>query len=166
MRREKFIDTARLAISCEGNIAFGKEAIEVFGNASEIFELGHREAVERFPPLAAIAGRLFSHQTADAAARDVDWALEHGVEMVTLDSEDYPHRLRECPDPPLMLYLRGRCNFHRERFIAIVGTRAATQYGRQNLLFDKRFQGTHCGGIRLIQQHWFCNIMLQKRHKQ
>ena len=131
MRREKFIDTARLATSCEGNLAFGKEAIEAFGNASEIFELGHREAVERFPPLAAIAGRLFSRQTADAAARDVDWAMEHGVEMVTIDSEDYPYRLRECPDPPLLLYLRGKCNFHRDRFIAIVGTRAATQYGRR-----------------------------------
>ncbi len=148
MRRDLFIDTARVAACCEGNMAFGKEIIEAFGNASEIYDFGPKGAVEHFPPLARIAGRLFSHEKHEAAARDVDWALEHGVDMVTIDSRRYPQRLRECPDAPLMLYMKGECNFSRERFIAIVGTRAATQYGRRYC--DKIVEGLARCGIKPV----------------
>lgn len=125
------IDTARLAACFEGNSTPAKEILETFGSASAIFETGQREAVKRYPPLAGIAGRLFSRKTAEAAERDIDWALDHGVDITAATDDDYPQRLKQCPDAPLLLYKRGRCNFSRPRFIAIVGTRASTQYGRR-----------------------------------
>lgn len=56
-------------------------------------------------------------------------ALERsGVWVLTLLDEGYPAILRNLPDPPAILYGRGRFPFI-ERAVAVVGTRNATEYG-------------------------------------
>lgn len=54
-----------------------------------------------------------------------------GAHVVTLPSAEYPERLREIPDPPLVLYVRGDLLPQDEYAVAIVGSRRATPYGRQ-----------------------------------
>lgn len=125
------IDTARLAGCFEGNSTPAKEILDTFGSATAIFEMGRQAAVNTYPPLERIAGKLFSRERADAAAREIDWALEHGIEMIAATDSDYPARLSNCPDAPLLLYKKGNIDFSRPRFVAIVGTRASTQYGRR-----------------------------------
>ena len=131
MRRDFLIQTATLAGCFEGNTTPAKEILDTFDSAGAIFEMGRREAVRTYPPLERIAHKLFSRERLDAAARDVDWAMEHDVEMIAATDRDYPQRLLQCPDPPLILYKKGRIDFSRPRFIAIVGTRASTQWGRR-----------------------------------
>lgn len=131
MRRDYLIHTATLAGCFLGNSTPAKEILETFGSASAIFEMGRDDALQRYPPLEQIAGRLFSGRTAADAARDIDWALEHDVNIIAYTDSDYPARLKQCPDPPLLLYTKGRCDFSRPRFAAIVGTRASTQWGRR-----------------------------------
>ena len=53
-----------------------------------------------------------------------------GVRILTRDSADYPAALLEIPTPPLLLYLRGTLAQDRPR-VAVVGSRAATRYGRR-----------------------------------
>ena len=55
--------------------------------------------------------------------------LQLGV--LTLDDPDYPRLLREIPDPPPVLYLRGTIKPEDEWAVAVVGTRRVTAYGRQ-----------------------------------
>ena len=43
----------------------------------------------------------------------------------------YPPRLKEIPDPPPILYIRGEITSDDERSVAVVGTRKATAYGRE-----------------------------------
>ena len=131
MRRDFLIHTAALAGCFEGNSTPAKEILDTFGSAGAIFEMGRRDAVHAYPPLERIAHKLFSRERLDAAARDIDWALEHDVEMIAAGDRDYPARLAQIPDAPLLLYKKGRIDFSRPRYIAIVGTRASTQYGRR-----------------------------------
>ncbi len=63
----------------------------------------------------------------EQADRELIRARDAGVKIVTADSEEYPACLRNTPDPPLFLYIRG--SFPREDSIAIVGTRKPTHYG-------------------------------------
>lgn len=46
---------------------------------------------------------------------------------------DYPERLRSCADAPVMLYFKGDTTFNRAKVISIVGTRNATDYGREQI---------------------------------
>lgn len=53
-----------------------------------------------------------------------------GLRVMTLQDADYPERLRNISDPPLVLYIRGRMPvFDEEVAIGVVGTRNPTQYG-------------------------------------
>jgi DNA processing protein len=53
-----------------------------------------------------------------------------GVMVVPRDAEEYPKNLREIPDPPAVLFVRGRLD-ERDRFaVGLVGSRRSTPYGR------------------------------------
>ena len=54
-----------------------------------------------------------------------------GVSALTWRDSGYPARLKEIPDPPPVLYVRGSLTSEDERSIAVVGTRKATAYGRE-----------------------------------
>ncbi len=66
----------------------------------------------------------------EKAKQQEEWCIEHGVRIITIDDEDYPSRLRSCPDAPLVLYVRGNCNMNPAHVINIVGTRMCTAYGK------------------------------------
>jgi len=64
---------------------------------------------------------------------DAEWErLEReGLTAVHLRSADYPALLREIHDPPPVLYVRGELSPLDDRTVAVVGSRAATPYGRE-----------------------------------
>ncbi len=54
-----------------------------------------------------------------------------GVQLLCWDSPTYPRSLREAPNSPPLLYLRGELREEDRWAVAIVGTRRMTAYGRQ-----------------------------------
>ena len=58
---------------------------------------------------------------------------ENGGTMHCYLDKTYPTRLKSIPDGPLFLFTRGRFNFENPRILAVVGTRQASQYGKQAL---------------------------------
>lgn len=55
---------------------------------------------------------------------------EKGIEILTLQDAKYPERLRNIPDPPVVLYILGRMPAVDESLmIAVIGTRKASPYG-------------------------------------
>ena len=55
---------------------------------------------------------------------------EIGASALTLDDLDYPSVLKELPDAPPVLYMRGTLTTEDDWAVAIVGTRKASTYGR------------------------------------
>ena len=45
--------------------------------------------------------------------------------------DEYPERLKQCADSPLMLYYKGMEGIFEKRMLAVVGTRMATSYGKR-----------------------------------
>ena len=54
------------------------------------------------------------------------------IEPVTQKSSFHPNLLKECPDRPYLLYLKGNINPNDQELISIVGTRNCTTYGLRN----------------------------------
>jgi len=53
------------------------------------------------------------------------------LRMMTIQDADYPERLRQLTDPPVLLYIRGKVfHFDEEVAIGVVGAREPSQYGR------------------------------------
>lgn len=66
----------------------------------------------------------------ERASRAVAYCLEHNISIVTIQDAEYPERLRNIPDPPVVLYIRGKLPPVDDHVVlGVVGTRKATPYG-------------------------------------
>ena len=61
---------------------------------------------------------------------ELEFMQEHQIRAITLNDDDYPQRLRECADAPIVVYFRGNADLNQSKIINIVGTRQCTQYGK------------------------------------
>ncbi len=60
--------------------------------------------------------------------KQLEYAGNNGIRIVTFCEEDYPERLKNIYQPPPVIYIRGKFNLGDS--LAVVGTRKATPYGR------------------------------------
>ncbi|WP_243651300.1 DNA-processing protein DprA [Hymenobacter gummosus] len=58
-------------------------------------------------------------------------AEKDGARLLYYTRPDYPARLRPVPDAPVLLYYQGTAELNNARTLAVVGTRQATDYGRE-----------------------------------
>ena len=65
------------------------------------------------------------------ADQEWSWVVTHGIRVWTQEDEDYPYRLRQCPDRPLLLYSKGNVHPSDGHIVSIVGTRRATERGKE-----------------------------------
>ena len=98
----------------------------------------YRAILEASPKSLSSLGGIGA-RTADDIAKwretvdlDAELALAEkaGVEIITLEDEDYPRLLKEIHDPPLALYVRGELPpFGTSSALGVVGTRRPSRYG-------------------------------------
>ena len=64
------------------------------------------------------------------AAQEMEFITKHDIKPLLLGTSDYPQRLAECPDAPIIMYYMGSADLNQRRVINIVGTRQCTTYGK------------------------------------
>jgi DNA processing protein len=64
------------------------------------------------------------------AAAEMEFISKNNISALTMQDDDYPARLRECTDAPIILYYKGEADLNQRRVINIVGTRHCTSYGQ------------------------------------
>lgn len=105
--------------------------LEHFGSEQAVLA-ARPEALRAVPGVGAklSAQIALAAETIDAAAV-IDLCRQHDVAILTPEEPDYPARLREIPDPPGVLFVRGQWQRADDLAVAVVGTRHATVYGLQ-----------------------------------
>ena len=102
---------------------------------------GSEEAVfrEKQSVLAKIPGigevlskEIVQQNVLERAEREMVFIEKNKITPLYFTDRDFPYRLKECPDSPIMLYAKGNLSLNEGRFVAVVGTRNATEYGKEN----------------------------------
>lgn len=103
--------------------------IERFGTPEGVFAASPDD-LEGIPGLSCKQAERLADATYLPTQAQLD-ALTHGaVRVVPRGDPAYPHNLRDLPDAPPVLFVRGALD-ERDRFaVALVGTRQASPYGR------------------------------------
>ncbi len=65
------------------------------------------------------------------ADKTIAFHQKTNVQSLFYSDSKFPRRLNQCIDAPTQLFFKGNINLNNARFVAIVGTRAATEYGRE-----------------------------------
>lgn len=136
------MDTREKTALCALNMVLGFEPktahalIGHFGSAAAVFEASRREREEACPYNSKV--KLLNGEDLSRAEDELS-GLETGggdsCAFVPYGDESYPSALAECPDAPIGLYLRGNRPlsevFDARPYIAVVGTRDISPYGRE-----------------------------------
>ena len=104
--------------------------VEHFGSPAAAYTASLTELESCGIP-ARVAQSIFAQAGLKEAARDLEASAKAGCQVVAYSSDDYPPRLKQIPDPPLVLYVRGEVKVLSSYAVAIVGTRRPTAYGSQ-----------------------------------
>ncbi|NOZ22759.1 MAG: DNA-protecting protein DprA [Planctomycetes bacterium] len=79
---------------------------------------------------ASVIERILKTAREFDAKKEIERAQRGGVELVPYDSGSYPANLKNIPNPPLLLYLKGNIVPADRVAIAMVGSRRCSHYGR------------------------------------
>lgn len=125
--------TCAIALTlCEGiGHINAKRLIEELGSASAVFE-NRLHLRELIPDVSQrLVDMLDNPEAFKRAEKELNFAEKNNITCLTIKDEDYPSRLRECEDAPLVLYFKGNANMNSLHVVSMVGTRMATPYGKQ-----------------------------------
>lgn len=110
---------------------WAKKLIDAMGNAAEVFRL-RKELPERLPGIHSdVIEALDCPQALARAEQEYEFIVKNNLQCFTLSDEAYPLRLRECDDAPVALFFKGNADLNALHIINMVGTRNATDYGKQ-----------------------------------
>jgi len=103
---------------------------EFFGNAREAFYASEKALQEAVGE--AVAGLVVSARRNLEPEKLQEEVEKDNLKVLTIEDEGYPLLLKNTYRPPFLLYLKGDFDFARfERYLAMVGTRSPTPYGRK-----------------------------------
>jgi DNA processing protein len=108
-----------------------KSLVSHFGGADEVFNAPRakwmkvpgigEKTVEQMDMGAALA----------KAEQELKFIEKNEIEAIFYTDAKFPKRLKNCHDSPVLLYSKGNANLNSQHMISIVGTRNATEYGKQ-----------------------------------
>ena len=126
---ERIYSIALTQIPGVGHIG-AKRLVDGMGSATDVFRY-RTELPDRLPGVnRAVVAALDSPQALKRAEQEYEFARNNRISCFTLADEDYPSRLRECDDAPVVLFFKGKANLNALHIINMVGTRNATDYGK------------------------------------
>lgn len=77
------------------------------------------------------AQRIVNQDVMNQAKREIDFIQKNRIQPFFYLDENYPARLKNCTDAPIILYYNGNANLNESRIVSVVGTRNATSYGKE-----------------------------------
>jgi len=107
-----------------------RRLLAAFGTPDRIFAAGSAAlsaVVER-----RIAALIAENPRGEILERTAAWLGDPRNRVLTLADAEYPQRLLEIPDPPPLLYVKGRAELLNAPALAIVGSRNATAQGKKD----------------------------------
>jgi len=109
----------------------GRRLISYVGSVEKIFALKH-SALSQIPGVGEqLARKIVSSKAIERAQKELRFIKDNDINVVFYLDEDYPKTLRQIDTAPLMLFVKGKCDFSSfERIISVVGTRSPSAYGK------------------------------------
>jgi DNA processing protein len=123
----------RIALTMVPNVgdAVAKNLIAYCGSAEAIFKTS-RAKLEKVPSIGK--DRAVGIANADVlreAEKELKFIEQYKIRTLFFTDKDYPQRLKNCADAPVLLYYKGNADLNAERVVAIIGTRKITAYGKE-----------------------------------
>lgn len=125
-----FYQIALTQIEGVGDI-LAKNILDAIGDEETIFKLSQKDLVSIKGISNNLANEILNPQVLRKAEKELHFISKSKIQTFFYSDKNYPFRLKECVDAPILLYYKGNANLNSEKIISIVGTRKSTDYGNK-----------------------------------
>ena len=94
---------------------------------------GIRQALDKYASATEVVclhPELVTPQAMLFATKELEFIEKHQIKTYFYKDEDYPYRLAQCMDAPLLLYAKGNIEVNPKRVVSVVGTRMPSERGK------------------------------------
>ncbi len=125
-----------------------RKLVSHFGSVEAIFHEPYRNLI-KIPGIGSGIAKYISERTyLDTAEKEAEFVTKNNIRTYFYLDPDYPFRLRQCDDSPVVFFFKGNCNLDASKILSVVGTRNATPRGKE--LCEKIVEGLAVGHSDLI----------------
>lgn len=110
-------------------VELAQKLLDVVGSEKEFFTMPEQQLKQLTGGRSRIYKQDYRNQQLRKAENELKFLQNKNIKLLYYTDKDYPTRLLEACDAPLLLYASGSCNLNARHIISIVGTRHATNYG-------------------------------------
>ncbi len=112
-------------------VMHARTLMEVIGDEEAIFKEDVRK-LESIPRISRrLIGEIRNPDVLRKAEKELAFVADNQLRLLFFTDDDYPQRLTQCIDAPLLLYAKGNAGFNHQKTISVIGTRNATKYGEE-----------------------------------
>ncbi|NNE29243.1 MAG: DNA-protecting protein DprA [Saprospiraceae bacterium] len=108
-----------------------RKLINHFGSPKKVFDAPKKELQNIFGIGDKRLGEIKSGVALSKAEKELASIRSSGVRALYFEDDDYPRRLKQLPDAPIVLYWLGECDLNSATFLSVVGTRKPSAHGLQ-----------------------------------
>jgi DNA processing protein len=129
--KEFLIEKIALAITPNIGPIVARNLVSYCGGVAEVWKVPTK-FLQTIPGVGkATIQHIKSKESLILAEKQIEFMQKGGVDCVFYLDKDYPWRLKQIPDAPILLFKKGNMDLNSGRHIAIVGTRKPTDYGKR-----------------------------------
>jgi DNA processing protein len=128
---EEILNQIALSLTPGIGSVLARQLVSYCGSAKDVFAAPKRKLI-KIPGIGEkIAETVLSRAGFNVADFVYEQARQQQVDILFYTHKDYPTRLRNLHDSPMLLYYKGTANLNAQKIVAVVGTRNATAYGKK-----------------------------------
>ena len=110
-----------------------KNLIAYCGSPELVFK-SSKVQLEKTPGVGQfIANALFKNKQEALlrAEEEIAFIQKHNISPLFFTDKEYPQRLKNCADSPILLYYKGSADLNTDKIVSVVGTRTPSVYGKE-----------------------------------
>jgi DNA processing protein len=112
-----------------------RRILEGMGGLNRVFSASSRDFMEMEGMNPKGADHIFKSlrdpKIQGKAEQEMIFIERNQVQTYFIENDNYPIRLKQCPDAPVILYFQGLADLNHSRIVSLVGSRKATPYGKK-----------------------------------
>lgn len=125
-----------------------RKLVSYFGSVEAIFHEPYRNLI-KIPGIGSgIAKYIGDRSYLETAEKEAEYITRNNIRTYFYLDNDYPFRLRQCDDSPVVFFFMGNCDLNAIKILSVVGTRNATNRGKE--MCEKIIGGLATGHPDLI----------------
>lgn len=107
-----------------------KSLVAYCGSAEEVFKQ-KKQHLLKIPGIGeSISNQISKFNDFERAENELEFIEKHKIKPLLYFQKEYPERLKDIEEAPVLLYFKGNIDLNAPKVIGIVGTRKASNYGR------------------------------------